>query len=103
MGAIRMLSDLFSGDAILQAVLEDRDRISQTQHRFGEATFKVQTALLIWDPTCLPLHGADSDYGSETAAAVVRFKAEELLVPPAQIVNDVGPRTVARLDEIAAV
>jgi hypothetical protein len=32
----------------------------------------------------------------------MRFKRDELGVAPAQIFNDVGPRTVQRLDEIAA-
>jgi hypothetical protein len=97
-----MLSSLFANESVLQAVLDDVDRISPTQHRTGEATRRVQVALLIWDPGCLPGNGADSDYGDETAAAVVRFKAEELGVPPGEIVDDVGPRTVERLDQIAA-
>ena len=97
-----MLSSLFAGEPVLQAVLDDQDRISRTQHRASEATRRVQMALLIWDPGCLPEHGADSDYGEETAGAVVRFKAEELGVPPAEIVDDVGPLTVQRLDQIAA-
>jgi hypothetical protein len=33
---------------------------------------------------------------------VVRFKTVELGVPPEEIVDDVGPRTVGRLDQIAA-
>jgi hypothetical protein len=100
-----MLSALFAGDPILQAVLDDTDRISSTQHRTSEATRLVQEALLVWDPSCLPSFGADGDYGppgSETGEAVMRFKRDELGVPPEQIFNDVGPRTVQRLDEIAA-
>ena len=62
---------------------------------------KVQQALLLWDPTVLPQFGADGEYGSETAGAVHQFKARELLVPEAEIIDDVGPRTVIRLDEIA--
>jgi hypothetical protein len=98
-----MFSQLFAGDPVLIAVLEDRDRISRSQHRNDPAVGKVQTALLIWDPACLPQFGADGDYGDETAGTVARFKAEELGVPPAEIVDDVGPRTVERLDQIAAV
>jgi len=98
-----MFSQLFTGDQVLIDVAEDRDRISRTQHRNDPAVGKVQTALLIWDPSCLPRFGADSDYGDETAGTVARFKAEELGVPPAEIVDDVGPRTVRRLDEIAAI
>jgi hypothetical protein len=33
---------------------------------------------------------------------VARFKRDELGVPEAEIIDDVGPRTVVRLDEIAA-
>lgn len=98
-----MFSQLFTGDPVLIAVFEDRDRISRSQHRNDPAVGKVQTALMIWDPTCLPQFGADGDYGDETASAVARFKAEELGVAPGEIVDDVGPRTVERLDQIAAV
>lgn len=63
----------------------------------------MQTALLIWDPNALPVHGPDGKYGGETADAVFRFKAVELGVPEDEIVKDVDPRTVIRLDEIAAV
>jgi hypothetical protein len=97
-----MLSQLFAGDAVLQAVADDLDRISRTQHRQSESTRLVQVALLIWDPGCLPARGADGDYFDETAAAVARFKRDELGVPPEEIIDDVGPRTVIRLDEIAA-
>lgn len=97
-----MLSQLFHGDPVLQAVLDDQDRISRTQHATEPVVGKVQTALLIWDPTCLPNDGADSKYGDETAGAVVRFKAEVLGVPPDEIFDDVGPLTVERLDQIAA-
>lgn len=97
-----MLSELFAGDPVLQAVLDDADRISRTSHTPSDSVLRVQTALLIWDPGCLPVHGADSDYGDETAGAVATFKAVELKVPAAEIVDDVGPLTVARLDQIAA-
>jgi len=99
----QMFSQLFNGDQLLIDVAEDRDRISRTQHRNDPAVGKVQSALLIWDPGCLPQFGADGDYGDETAGTVARFKAEELGVPPAEIIDDVGPRTVQRLDEIAAI
>ena len=99
-----LISQLFAGDDLLQRIANDEpDRISQTQNRTAPAVAKVQTALLIWRPDVLPVHGADGDYGPETVAAVVRFKAEELGVPPEDIINDVGPRTVDRLDEIAFV
>jgi hypothetical protein len=98
-----MFSQLFAGDQVLIDVAEDRDRISRSQHPTDPAVGKVQIALLIWDPGCLPQFGADGGYGDETAGAVARFKAEELGVPPAEIIDDVGPRTVQRLDQIAAI
>jgi hypothetical protein len=99
-----LMSQLFAGDDLLQRIADGRpDRISQTRNRTAPGVRKLQTALLIWRPDVLPRHGADGDYGPETAAAVVRFKAEELGMPAAQIINDVGPLTVRRLDEIAFV
>ena len=95
-----LFSQLFAGDQVLQDVADDLDRISRTQHTPSESVRKVQTALLQWRPDSLPRFGADSDYGDETAGAVVAFKRDELGVPPAEIIDDVGPLTVIRLDEI---
>lgn len=96
-----LTSQLFAGDDLLEQIAGGGpERLSQTQHRTDPAVGKVQAALLIWRPDVLPVHGADSDYGSETAAAVVTFKVEELGV--ANPIPDVGPLTVQRLDEIAA-
>ena len=95
-----LLSQLFAGDQVLQDVADDLDRISRTQHTPSESVRKVQTALLQWRPDSLPQFGADSKYGNETAEAVVAFKRDELGVPPAEIIDDVGPLTVIRLDEI---
>ncbi|MET9734634.1 phospholipase D-like domain-containing protein [Streptomyces sp. NPDC006458] len=93
---------LFAGDPLLEAIAEDRDRISRTRHRTDPAVRKVQTALLDRDPDCLPRFGADGDYGDETAGAVARFKIEVLGVPPAEVIDDVGPQTVLKLDEMRA-
>lgn len=103
-GAV-VLSNLFAGDQLLESIAQDigGERISGSQHANDPAVGKVQAALLIWDPACLPQFGADGQYGTESAGAVHRFKAEELDVPEAEIIDDVGPRTVVRLDEIAAV
>jgi hypothetical protein len=98
-----MLSQLFAGDQVLSDVAADLDRITRTQHQDDPAVGKVQVALLIRDPLCLPQFGADGTYGDETAGAVAQFKIDELGVPPEDVVDDVGPRTVVRLDEIAAV
>ncbi|MBQ1089368.1 phospholipase D-like domain-containing protein [Streptomyces sp. B93] len=93
---------LFAGDTLLQAVADDQDRISRTRHRRNPAVRKVQIALLDRDPGCLPRFGADGDYGDETARAVARFKIEVLGVPPAEVIDDVGPLTVRTLDELQA-
>jgi hypothetical protein len=97
-----LLSYLFAADALLQSIADDQDRISRDQHPNDPAVTKVQIGLLLWDPDALPVHGPDGDYGDETAGAVARFKRDELGVPPEQIIDDVGPRTVVRLDEIAS-
>src|SRR5918999_2666859 len=96
-----LASRLFSGDPILTAVAEDRDRISRTRHATASAVAKVQAALLeVFDPGCLPVFGADGQYGDETAAAVKRFKIEILGVPAGQAIDDVGPQTVQELDRL---
>ena len=77
------------------------ERISRFQNSAAPAVLKVQQALLLWDAAALPLHGPDGIYGQESASAVVRFKVVELQVPPGELFDDVGPRTVIRLDEIA--
>lgn len=76
-------------------------RISRTENKTAPSVAKIQQALLMWRPECLPTHGADGDYGFETAGAVQRFKVEELRVPEAEVIDDVGPKTVQRLDKIA--
>jgi hypothetical protein len=93
-------SRLFQGDAVLQAIADDNDRMSRHKHARGDSVRKIQTALLTWKPGILPRFGADGGYGDETAAAVRRFKVEELGVAPGSVADDVGPRTVIRLDEI---
>lgn len=102
-------SQLFQGDDLLQAIADDArepdgslTRISRTQHSKNDSVTRVQEALLTWRPDCLPVHGADGQYGDESAAAVRTFKIEELSVPPAEVIDDVGPRTVQRLDAIRA-
>ncbi len=100
-----LTSILLGNDPLLERIAEDKPggpRISRTQNTLGPSVEKVQRALLLWDKQCLPVHGSDSRYGDETSAAVRRFKVEELGVPKADLFDDVGPRTVIRLDEIAA-
>jgi peptidoglycan hydrolase-like protein with peptidoglycan-binding domain len=97
-----LISELFAGDVLLESIVADAERISRTRNASAEAVRKVQQALLTWNPNCLPQWGADGNYGDETAAAVATFKRQLLGVPVAQIVDDVGPATVLRLDKIQA-
>lgn len=97
-----LISELFAGDPVLEKVAADQDRISRTKNTPGDAVWKVQQALLVWNPNCLPQWGADGNYGNETAEAVRNFKRDLLGVPVAQIIDDVGPATVMRLDKIQA-
>ncbi len=97
-----LTSQSFAGDPLLEAIAAGGpERISRFQNSAAPAVLKVQQALLLWDAAALPLHGPDGIYGQETASAVVRFKVVELQVPPGELFDDVGPRTVIRLDEIA--
>ena len=105
---VEFQSVLFAGDALLQAIAADLPspeggltRISRTQNQEDPAVAKVQRALLDWRADALP-HGADGVFGDESVEAVVRFKRDELGVPAGDIIGDVGPRTVRRLDEIRA-
>ena len=94
-------SQLFSGDPLLEQIAAGQsDRISPQQNSRDPAVLKEQQALLVWTPECLPVHGADGNCGAETADAVKRFKIEVIGVPEAQVIRDVGPQTVLRLDAI---
>jgi hypothetical protein len=97
-------SALFSADQLLQDIADDVGgvRISKHENASAPSVLRVQQALLIRDPGCLPVSGADGAFGNESAAAVHRFKVDELGVPEAQVIDDVGPLTVQRLDEIAS-
>lgn len=103
MPTFSLTSQLLGGDQLLQDIANDvnRVRISKNRNRQGPSVEKVQRALLLWDPDCLPGYGADGVFGTEAANAVHRFKVEELRVPEPEVVDDVGPLTVRRLDEIA--
>ena len=97
-------SALFAGDQLLQDIADDVGGVRISRHRNANApsVIKVQQALLIWDPACLPVSGADGAFGGESAAAVHRFKVEVLGVDASQVIDDVGPLTVQRLDDIAS-
>jgi hypothetical protein len=96
-------SALFAGDQLLQDIADNLGgvRISQQENASAPSVIKVQEALLIRDPVCLPVSGADGVFGGESAAAIHSFKVEELGVDESQVIDDVGPLTVQRLDEIA--
>ena len=97
-------SALFAGDSAAAGHRRRRRRRADFAARECERArpvLKVQQALLIRDPACLPVSGADGAFGGESAAAVHRFKVEELGVDESQVIDDVGPLTVQRLDEIA--
>jgi hypothetical protein len=100
---------LLAGEPLLQAIADDErgpdgglTRISPFQNRRDPVVPKIQQALLRWRPGCLPVFGADGDFGGESAQAVHAFKRDELRVPEEEIIDDVGPLTVQRLDAIAA-
>ena len=100
-------SALFAGDPVLQNIADDavvngqHVRIDTTQNTVGDATLKVQRALVNnFDAEGLPEFGMDGRYGLETTALVVRFKEEVLGV--ANPIGDVGPLTVQKLDELQA-
>lgn len=104
---VEIRSLLFQGDTLLQRIADDErepdgslTRISRTRHSTGDSVTRVQQALLTWRSDVLAKFGADGDYGDESAGAVRTFKIDELGVPAAEVIDDVGPLTVKRLDEI---
>jgi len=42
----------------------------------GSAVERMQHSLLMWNPDCLPIYGADGDFGAETEAAVKAFQED---------------------------
>ena len=94
-GAKTLQSPLFAGDAKLEAVLNDRDRLKPPDR--GEPVRKVQQGLLN-DNMPLPQFGADGAYGNETSNAVRQFKTKHSL--GFTQFGDVGPGTMGKLDEL---
>ncbi|WP_167736150.1 peptidoglycan-binding protein [Nocardioides sp. 503] len=90
----------FRYDPVLQACLDGTQQlkvVSQTgPFETGRHVLKIQRALLD-QGFALPQHGADSQYGPETATAVSEFKTQQQLLP-----NDgvVGVKTMTTLDAI---
>jgi peptidoglycan hydrolase-like protein with peptidoglycan-binding domain len=79
----------FSGDPILERVLDDRIEIGNTPGRVrtGRAVRLIQESLME-QGYALPLFGADSVYGDETEAAVLQFQIDAGAVLLDGIVGD---------------
>lgn len=81
--------------AKLQACFEDRARLAEGSR--GDPVAAVQQALIDLRYDLGPM-GADGIFGRYTAAAVKAFKRDQQL--GFEQYSDVGPRTMARLDEL---
>ena len=59
------------------------DATPQGLHRgdYGSAVYAMQTALLNWRSDCLPMYGADGEFGGETENAVKAFQEARGLKP----------------------
>jgi peptidoglycan hydrolase-like protein with peptidoglycan-binding domain len=94
-GRKTLQAPLFAGEAKLEAVLNDEDRLKSGDR--GEPVRKVQQGLLN-DNMPLPQFGADGAYGGETSTAVKQFKSKHNL--GFVQFGDVGPGTMGKLDEL---
>lgn len=90
-----LTSPRFAGDALLEACLHDLARLNQGDQNISVA--KVQQALIDLGHD-LGSMGADSIFGSRTAAGVREFKLEQSL--GSEQFGDVGPGTMGRLDAL---
>jgi peptidoglycan hydrolase-like protein with peptidoglycan-binding domain len=98
----------FAGQTLLEATFDDRARVRAGSD--PEAVTRTQQALVDVEPltgkhydlgTSGPGHnGVDGSYGPKTSAAVRTFKADESL--GSVQFGDIGPGTMARLDELFA-
>ncbi len=100
-------SRLFQGDMLLEAIagLPDapgQPRISQSQMRPPRRCGQHPAGLGRLTGRCAGGSAIDGPFGRKSARAVHRFNAEELLVEEHRIIDDVGPRTARRVDEIRA-
>ena len=64
----------------------------------GEAVERMQHKLLIWNKKCLPVWGADGEFGKETYNAVRKFQRAYSL----GVDGIVGPKTWAALLDVEA-
>ena len=97
---LRLKAFRFRYDTVLEACLNGEHRILVVNpagpFESGRHIRKIQQALLDLGYS-LPIHGADSTYGPETAAAVSQFKTDQKISPDDGVV---GPQTMAALDAI---
>jgi peptidoglycan hydrolase-like protein with peptidoglycan-binding domain len=56
----------------------------------GKGVTRYQMMLMAWKPNCLPVYGADGDYGNETASAVRAFQEEHGLAITGKIGEATG-------------
>ena len=87
-------SPRFAGDPILESVFDDEHHIRQPET--GDHVAKIQQALLDLDPSCLPEHGVDGIYGSETSSAAQKLQIQNNLTPA---LGNIGPKTMTELDQ----
>lgn len=86
-------SEGFAGDSELEAISRGQHRMMAPEQ--GSAVGKVQTRLNELGYS-LPRFGIDEKFGSETGAAVVRFKQDNGINPSDPIV---GQKTISALDK----
>ena len=90
----------FRYDEVLQACLDGTHQLKVVNpagpFETGRHVLKIQQALLD-EGFSLPNHGADSQYGPETADAVSKFKTSQQLFPDDGVV---GVKTMTTLDAI---
>lgn len=94
-------SGLFTEDRLLTDIGNGRARISRTENSSGSSVERIQWALVSWGSAgVLPNYGPDGDYGSETIAAVKKFKRDALRLPTPAITEEVDAQTVQGLDQL---
>jgi len=91
-----LTSPRFTGDALLEKVLNDEDVISKNRNNHSESVRKIQQAL-IDAGFPLPQFGADAQFGDETERAVKAFQRASGLIQSEQD-GIVGENTLSRLD-----
>lgn len=68
----------------------------------GAKVKELQNAILSYDKTLLPKYGADSDYGSETEAAVLKLLGKKIVDSQDDIVKILGMQNTAAAKQATA-